>query len=146
MAMNAKMWLNTGRPLLRGGRNIRSVSTSMTIMGTHSHHQLHQRDTSLLEVTSSSFLSPTMNPPSIRMTCKNPNGHTRAISQLHSPKEMGNLSWSQIFSQLIGGVFEVVQEEVEATVLDVAATMRTVRRGISLLEWGRRTLKRGKKH
>jgi len=28
-----------------------------------------------------------------------------------------------------------VQEEVEATVLDVAATMRTVRRGISLLEW-----------
>src|SRR6266705_2741262 len=34
---------------------------------------------------------------------------------------------------------------VEATVLDVAATMRTVRRGISLLEWGRRTLKRRKK-
>src|SRR6266704_497349 len=30
-------------------------------------------------------------------------------------------------------------------VVDVAATMRTVRRGISLLEWGRRTLKRRKK-
>jgi len=41
---------------------------------------------------------------------------------------------------------EVVQEEVETTVLDVAATLRTVRRGLSLLEWGRRTLKRGKKH
>jgi len=46
----------------------------------------------------------------------------------------------------LDAVFEVVQEEVEATVLDVATTMRTVRRGISLLEWGRRTLKRGKKH
>src|SRR6266699_1083609 len=45
----------------------------------------------------------------------------------------------------LDAVFEVVQEEVEATVLDVAATMRSVRRGISLLEWGRRTLKRGKK-
>jgi len=45
----------------------------------------------------------------------------------------------------LDAVFEVVQEEVETTVLDVAATMRTVRRGISLLEWGRRTLKRGKK-
>src|SRR2546422_10625213 len=46
----------------------------------------------------------------------------------------------------LDAVFEVVQEEVEATVLDVATTMRTVRRGISLLEWGLRTLKRGKKH
>src|SRR2546426_1305836 len=45
----------------------------------------------------------------------------------------------------LDAVFEVVQEEVEATVLDVATTMRTVRRGISLLEWGRRTLKRGKR-
>jgi len=45
----------------------------------------------------------------------------------------------------LDAVFEVVQEEVEATVLDVAATMRSVRRGISLLEWGRRTLKRRKK-
>src|SRR5712692_3219007 len=45
----------------------------------------------------------------------------------------------------LDAVFEVVREEVETTVLDVAATMRTVRRGISLLEWGRRTLKRGKK-
>ena len=45
----------------------------------------------------------------------------------------------------LDAVFEVVQEEVEATVLDVASTMRSVRRGISLLEWGRRTLKRRKK-
>jgi len=35
---------------------------------------------------------------------------------------------------------------VESTAVDVAATLRTVRRGVSLLEWGRRTLKRGKKH
>lgn len=45
----------------------------------------------------------------------------------------------------LDALFEVVQEEVETTVLDVAATVRTMRRGISLLEWGRRTLKRGKK-
>jgi uncharacterized protein YoxC len=45
----------------------------------------------------------------------------------------------------LDAVFEVVQEEVEAAVLDVGATLRTVRRGVSLLEWGRRTLKRGKK-
>src|SRR5213592_1556981 len=45
----------------------------------------------------------------------------------------------------LDAVFEVVQEEVEATVLDVAATMRSVRRGISLLEGGRRTRKRRKK-
>lgn len=46
----------------------------------------------------------------------------------------------------LDALFEVVQEEVETTVLDVAATVRSVRRGLSLLEWGRRTLKRGKKH
>jgi uncharacterized protein YoxC len=46
----------------------------------------------------------------------------------------------------LDAVFEVIQEEVESTVIDVAATLRTVRRGVSLLEWGRRTLKRGKKH
>lgn len=46
----------------------------------------------------------------------------------------------------LDALFDVVQEEVEATVVDVAATVRTVRRGLSLLEWGRRTLKRGKKH
>ena len=45
----------------------------------------------------------------------------------------------------LDALFEVVQEEVETTVLDVAATVRGVRRGLSLLEWGRRTLKRGKK-
>jgi anthranilate phosphoribosyltransferase len=46
----------------------------------------------------------------------------------------------------LDALLEVVQEEVETTVLDVAATFRTMRRGLSLLEWGRRTLKRGKKH
>ena len=45
----------------------------------------------------------------------------------------------------LDALFEVVQEEVETTVLDVAATVRTVRRGLSVLEWGRRTLKRRKK-
>lgn len=45
----------------------------------------------------------------------------------------------------LDAVLEVVQEEVESTVVDVAATLRTVRRGVSLLEWGRRTLKRRKK-
>jgi uncharacterized protein YoxC len=45
----------------------------------------------------------------------------------------------------LDALFEVVQEEVETTVLDVAATVRSVRRGLSLLEWGRRTLKRRKK-
>jgi uncharacterized protein YoxC len=45
----------------------------------------------------------------------------------------------------LDAVFEVIQEEVESTVIDVAATLRTVRRGVSLLEWGRRTLKRRKK-
>jgi uncharacterized protein YoxC len=45
----------------------------------------------------------------------------------------------------LDALVEVVQEEVETAVLD-AATLRTVRRGLSLLDWGRRTLKRGKKH
>jgi uncharacterized protein YoxC len=45
----------------------------------------------------------------------------------------------------LDALFEVVQEEVETTVLDVAATVRTVRRGVSLLDWGRRTFKRRKK-
>ena len=46
----------------------------------------------------------------------------------------------------VDALFEVVQEEVETTALDVAATLRNVRRGLSLLEWGRRALKRGRKH
>src|SRR5690348_650673 len=45
----------------------------------------------------------------------------------------------------LDAVVEVVQQEVESTAVDVAATLRTVRRGVSLLEWGRRTLKRRKK-
>jgi hypothetical protein len=45
----------------------------------------------------------------------------------------------------LDALFEVVQEEVEAAALDVAATLRTVRRGLGLLEWGRRALQRGRK-
>ncbi|HEX4573977.1 MAG TPA: hypothetical protein VH158_02510 [Gemmatimonadales bacterium] len=46
----------------------------------------------------------------------------------------------------LDALFEVVQEEVESTALDVAATLRNVRRGLSVLEWGRRALKRRRKH
>jgi uncharacterized protein YoxC len=45
----------------------------------------------------------------------------------------------------LDALFEVVHEEVESAALDVAATLRTVRRGLSVVEWGRRALKRGKK-
>lgn len=45
----------------------------------------------------------------------------------------------------LDALFEVVQEEVETTVLDAAATMRTVRRGLAVLEWGRKALKRRRK-
>ncbi|HYT03786.1 MAG TPA: hypothetical protein VEM13_02740 [Gemmatimonadales bacterium] len=46
----------------------------------------------------------------------------------------------------LDALVEVVQEEVETTALDVAATFRTLRRGLSMIEWGRRALKRGRKH
>ena len=46
----------------------------------------------------------------------------------------------------LDALFEVVQEEVESTVLDAAASVRMVRRGLSLVDWGRRALKRGRKH
>jgi uncharacterized protein YoxC len=46
----------------------------------------------------------------------------------------------------LDALFVVVQEEVEATALDMAATLRNVRRGMALFDWGRRTLKRGRKH
>src|SRR5436853_2098003 len=45
----------------------------------------------------------------------------------------------------LDALFEVVQEEVETTTLDVAATIRNVRRGLSVLEWGRRAVKRRRK-
>src|SRR5207245_3300003 len=47
--------------------------------------------------------------------------------------------------QDLDALFDVVQEEVESAVLDVAATLRGVRRGIALVDWGRRALKRGRK-
>src|SRR2546429_1606056 len=46
----------------------------------------------------------------------------------------------------LDALFEVVQEEVESTVLDAAASVRMVRRGLSLVDWGRPALKRRRKH
>src|SRR2546426_6388650 len=40
--------------------------------------------------------------------------------------------------QDLDALLDVVQEEVESAVLDVAATLRGVRRGIALVDWGRR--------
>ena len=40
---------------------------------------------------------------------------------------------------------EVMQEELEATALDAAATMRDVRRGLSVWRWSRKLLKRKKR-
>jgi uncharacterized protein YoxC len=44
----------------------------------------------------------------------------------------------------LDALFEVVHAQVESAALDVAATLRTVRRGLSVIDWGRRTLRRGK--
>lgn len=41
----------------------------------------------------------------------------------------------------LDALVEVVQEEVEETALDAAATLRDVRRGLSLWQWGRKVLK-----
>ncbi|PYO94608.1 MAG: hypothetical protein DMD62_05040 [Gemmatimonadetes bacterium] len=40
---------------------------------------------------------------------------------------------------------EVMQQELEETALDAAATMRDVRRGLSVWRWSRKLLKRGGK-
>jgi hypothetical protein len=45
----------------------------------------------------------------------------------------------------LNALVEVVQEEMEDTVLDAAATLRNVRRGMSLWQWGRNMLKGKKK-
>jgi len=45
----------------------------------------------------------------------------------------------------LDALVEVVQEEVEDTVLDTAATLRNVRRGLSLWQWGRKVFKGKKK-
>jgi methyl-accepting chemotaxis protein len=45
----------------------------------------------------------------------------------------------------LNALVEVVQEEMEDTVLDAAATLRNVRRGMSLWQWGRNVLKGKKK-
>lgn len=44
----------------------------------------------------------------------------------------------------LDALVEIIQEEVEDTVVDAAATLRNVRRGLSLWQWGRKVLK-GKK-
>ena len=45
----------------------------------------------------------------------------------------------------LDALVEVVQDEVEDTVLDAAATLRNVRRGLSLWQWGRKVFKGKKK-
>jgi len=45
----------------------------------------------------------------------------------------------------LDALVEVVQEEMEETVVDAAATIRNVRRGVSLWQWGRKVLKGKKK-
>jgi hypothetical protein len=45
----------------------------------------------------------------------------------------------------LDALVEVVQEEMEGTVVDAAATIRNVRRGLSLWQWGRKVLKGKKK-
>src|SRR5256885_7137400 len=45
--------------------------------------------------------------------------------------------------QDLDALLDVVQEEVESAVLDVAATLRGVRRGIALVDWGRRAAQGG---
>jgi len=45
----------------------------------------------------------------------------------------------------LDALVDVVQQEVEAAALDVAATIRTVRRGVSVLDLGRRLVGGGKR-
>lgn len=45
----------------------------------------------------------------------------------------------------LDALVEVVQEEVEETALDAAVTLRNLRRGFSLWQWGRKVLKGKKK-
>jgi len=45
----------------------------------------------------------------------------------------------------LDALVEVVQDEMEDTALDAAATLRNVRRGLSLWQWGRKMLKGKKK-
>jgi hypothetical protein len=45
----------------------------------------------------------------------------------------------------LGTLFDVLREEAEETALDVAATVRNVRRGLALWQLGRKALKRHRK-
>ena len=42
----------------------------------------------------------------------------------------------------VGALFDVLREEAEDTALDVVATVRNVRRGMTIWRWGRKALKR----
>lgn len=42
----------------------------------------------------------------------------------------------------LDALVEVVQDEVESVALDVAGTLRTLRRGVGFFDWGRRAIKR----
>ena len=42
----------------------------------------------------------------------------------------------------VGAMFDVLREEAEDTALDVVATVRNVRRGLTIWRWGRKALKR----
>lgn len=44
----------------------------------------------------------------------------------------------------LDALVDVVQDEVESAALDIAATLRTLRRGVSLFDWGRRAVRRGR--
>ena len=44
----------------------------------------------------------------------------------------------------LDSVANTVQEEVQSAAQDIGATIRTLRRGASLLDWGRRALKTGR--
>jgi uncharacterized protein YoxC len=44
----------------------------------------------------------------------------------------------------LDALVDVVQDEVESIALDLAGTLRTLRRGVGLLDWGKRVIKRGR--
>src|SRR5205085_11895931 len=83
----------------------------------------------------------------------------RLVGRIRSVAESRGGTWRELRECIVRGgdaaetrlvdldaLFEVVQEEVESTVLAAADSVRMVRRGLSLVDWGRRALKRGRKH
>jgi uncharacterized protein YoxC len=45
----------------------------------------------------------------------------------------------------LDALVDVVQDEVESAALDVAGTLRTLRRGVALFDWGRRATRRDRR-